>query len=134
MKTFMLAVLFTAVAVAPAAADQRKELELMQQFMTVMDGYFDVIDRTHAIASEPDKAAILQLQKLKEIFEERGELADMVKILEDVVGSAPSPTVRNAAAVMLADTLKETGSSTRAVDVLREALERNLARGERGQP
>ena len=42
------------------------------------------------------------------------------------MNDAKSPAVRNAAAMMLADALNETGQASEAVDVLKSALGANL--------
>ncbi len=98
----------------------------MRQFIGVMQGYFEVIDATHAVASDPEKSAILQLQKIEEIYKKRGDRAEAIAVLEDVLKRTKRPAVRNAAAVMLADALNETGHGTQAVNVLKQALEENL--------
>ena len=111
---------------APAYASEAAELARMQQFISLMQGYFEVIHATHAVASDPEKSAILQLQKIQEIYEERGDKAEAITVLRDVVDSTPNPTIRNAAAMMLADALNETGRASQAVEVLQSVLSTNL--------
>lgn len=118
--------LFAALGAPPAAADQAKELETMRQFLAVMDGYYAVIENVYEVSSHPDKAAIIQLQKIEEVYKERGELARAIDVLRSAVDHGKSQTIKNAAAVMLADALKETGRSDEAVKVLRRALEPHL--------
>ena len=57
-------VLCGALSTAPAQAGEAPNLDLMRQFISVMQGYYEVIDSTHAIASDPEKSAILQLHQL----------------------------------------------------------------------
>ena len=116
----------TLVIAGGAQAQQGEELERMKQFMGVMEGYYGLIDGVHDVASNPDKSAILQLQKIEEIYKARGDRAEAIAVLRDVLKRTSSATVRNAAAIMLADALNETGQSMQAVEVLREALELNL--------
>jgi tetratricopeptide (TPR) repeat protein len=125
-KLITAIVLCGALGAAPAYAAEGPDLDRMRQFIGVMQGYFEVIEATHAVASDPAKSAILQLQKIEEIYKKRGDRAEAIAVLTEVVESAGNDTVRNAAAVMLADALNETGRATQAVEVLREALARNM--------
>lgn len=114
---------------APAAFAGEAEFEMlgkMRQFIEVMQGYYALIDANHSIASNPEKAAILQMQKIQEIYKERGDSAEAVQVLRDVMETTKSDAVRNAAAVLLADTLKESGRATEAIEVLSATLERNI--------
>ncbi len=107
---------------APGAA----ELERMQQFLGVMQGYYSLIEDQYAVASDQEKSAILQMQKIEEIYKNRGDRAEAITVLRDVLERSQNPTIRNAAAIMLADALNETGRASEAVEVLRSALQTNL--------
>ena len=111
---------------AYAAAAQADNLATMQQFLGVMEGYYGIIEATYDVASDPDKSDILQMQKIEEFYKKRGDRAEAIAVLEDVLNRTKRPAVRNAAAVMLADALNETGRGTQAVEVLKQALEENL--------
>ncbi len=113
-------------AVTPVYADQMDDLATMQEFMKVMQGYYGIIHDVHGVASNPEKAAIMQLQKIEEIYKKRGDRAEAIAVLSDVVNTTKNATVRNAAAMMLADALNETGRASEAVEVLRTALDANL--------
>ena len=119
-------VLCGALGAAPTFAAEAPDLERMHQFIGVMQGYFEVIDATHAVASDPEKSAILQLQKIEEIYKKRGDRAESIAVLTEVVETTGNDTVRNAASMMLADALNETGRATQAVEVLKQALDRNM--------
>lgn len=112
----------------PAFAQQPQldNLKTMEQFISLMDGYYGLIERIHDVASDPDKSAILQLQKIEDIYKKRGDRAQAIVVLRDAMDRAKSPTVRNAAAMMLADALNETGQGSDAVSVLQQALSANL--------
>ena len=120
--------LFVGVVTMPAhAADPNAaQLEQMQSLMKVMQGYYQLIEEIHEVAQDADKSAILQLQKIEEIYKQRGDRAEAIKYMRDVLKRTTSPVVRNAASVMLADALNETGRSSQAVEVLQEALENNM--------
>ena len=131
-RTMIIGATATALlAVAPAANAQRPEdLQLMQTFLNIMTDYFEIIQSTHDIASNPEKAAIMQMQKIQEVYEERGEKARSVEVLQDVLEDSSNPTIRNAAFMMLGDTLKETGRADEALQFLRRGLDENIRAAE----
>ncbi len=122
----MTAVGLLVVAVMPATADQMDDIAKMQQFLQVMEGYYGIIEVVHGVASDPETAAIMQLQKIEQIYKSRGDRAEAIAVLSNVVETTTNPTIRNAAALMLADALNETGRASQAVEVLQAALESNL--------
>lgn len=131
-RTMIIGATATALlAVAPAANAQRPEdLQLMQTFLNIMTDYFEIIRSTHDIASNPEKAAIMQMQKIQEVYEERGEKARSVSVLQEVLEDSNNPTIRNAAYIMLGDTLKETGRADEALEFLRRGLDENIRAAE----
>ena len=121
----------TLLAVSPIVnADEFDEIELMQAFLSIMTDYFEIIESTHDIAADPEKAAILQMQKIQEVYEERGEKARSVDVLKSVLEDSNNPTIRNAAYMLLGDTLKETGRADEALNYLRRGLAENLEAAE----
>lgn len=98
----------------------------MQAFLEIMTDYMDIIEATHEISSDPGKAAILQMQKIKETFEERGEKSRAVEALKQVLENSRNPAIRNAAYFLLGDTLKESGRSAEAIELLRQGLAENV--------
>jgi predicted Zn-dependent protease len=129
MKKSLLILLLLGFGFAGGAdshAAEAEDLNRMREFMSIMEGYYAIIDGVHAVSSDKEKSAILQLQKIEEIYKKRGDRAEAINVLRDVVKRTSNETVRNAAAVMLADALNETGQASEAVEVLRTALERNL--------
>ena len=103
----------------PPSLDQ---IELMSSMIGMVREYYAVVEDVHSVAADPDKAAILQLTKLEEIYKEQGDRAEAIDVLRQVVANSKSDVVRNAAAVMLADALKETGRASQAVEVLENVL------------
>lgn len=127
MRPLMLTILMLALSAAPAVhGAESEDLGRMKEFMGIMEGYYSIIDGVHTVASDREKSAIQQLQKIEEIYKNRGDRAQAIVVLRDVVGRTSNDTIRNAAAVMLADALNETGQASEAVEVLKAALERNL--------
>ena len=135
MRTFKkIAVSMTAVAImatAPAAKAQEMEnLELMQTFLAIMSDYFEIIESTYEVSSSPEKSAIMQMQKIQEVYEQRGEKARSTDVLRQVLEDSSNPTIRNAAYMLLGDTLKETGRADEALQLLRQGLDENIAAAE----
>ena len=113
--------------VAPGAqAQQQHDLELMQTFLNIMTDYFELIESTHDISSNPEKAAIMQMQKIQEVYEARGEKARSADVLKQVLEDSNNTTIRNAAYLMLGDTLKDAGRADEALQLLRQGLEENI--------
>lgn len=126
-KTLATSLMFVAIFGAQTVqADDSDELAQMARFMTVLEGYYNIIEATYDIASDPEKAVILQMVKVKEIYEERREVGTAVKILRDVLDNSENPTVRRAAVLILSDLLNETGRSDAAVEVLTKGLEESV--------
>ena len=135
MRTFKkIAVSLTAVtllATAPAAKAQEMEnLELMQTFLAIMSDYFEIIESTYEVSSSPEKSAIMQMQKIQEVYEQRGEKARSTDVLRQVLEDSSNPTIRNAAYMLLGDTLKDTGRADEALQLLRQGLEENIKAAE----
>ncbi|MDA0707347.1 MAG: hypothetical protein O2805_12235 [Proteobacteria bacterium] len=135
MRTFRkIAISVTAVAlvaIAPGAkAQETEDLELMQTFLAIMTDYFEIIDSTHGVASNPEKAAIMQMQKIQEVYEQRGEKAHSTEVLKQVLEDSHNPTIRNAAYMMLGDTLKDTGRADEALQLLHQGLAENITAAE----
>ena len=77
------------LAFSPASrAQTTDELQLMQAFLEIMTDYFSIIESTYVINSDPEKAAILQMMKIQEVYEERGEKARSVEVLREVLNDA----------------------------------------------
>ena len=132
MRTFRnITISITAVMLfiaAPGAhAQEQKNLELMQTFLSIMTDYFQIIESTHDIASDPEKAAIMQMQKIQEVYEQRGEKARSTDVLKQVLEDSDNTAIRNAAYMLLGDTLKETGHADEAIQFLRQGLNENIA-------
>ncbi len=112
---------------APAARAQSiDDLALMQTFLEIMEDYFGIIESTHEVASNPEMAAIMQMQKIQEVYEERGNKAESVEVLLQVLEDSNNQTIRNAAYLMLGDTLKETGRADDALEYLQQGLAENI--------
>ncbi|NER80242.1 MAG: hypothetical protein F6K42_11805 [Leptolyngbya sp. SIO1D8] len=115
------------LAFAPGVrAQELSDIELMQSFLDLMTQYYDLIESTHDIAGDAEKAAIMQMQKIQEVYEERGDKARSVDVLEKVLEDSRNPTIRNAAYLMLSETLKESGRASEALELLQRGLDENI--------
>ena len=128
VKTTLLGAAAAALlAFAPAAkAQQLSDIELMQSFLDLMTQYYDLIEATHDIAGDSEKAAIMQMQKIQEVYEERGDKARSVDVLKKVLEDSRNPTIRNAAYLMLSETLKDSGRASEALELLQRGLDENI--------
>ncbi len=135
MRTFKtIAVSITAtllLAAAPGAnAQTQDDLRLMQTFLSIMTDYFEIIESTYDVASSPEKAAIMQMQKIKEVYEDRGEKVRSVEVLQEILDRSSNPAIRNAAFMLLGDTLKDAGRTDEALEYLRRGLAENIQAAE----
>ncbi|MFK8053499.1 MAG: hypothetical protein AB8F65_11050 [Woeseiaceae bacterium] len=124
----MLTILFLSLLPYPntAHASDADELKTMQSFIELMRGYYAIIEVTHSISSDPEQAAIMQLQKIKEVMDETGQRSRAAEIFRDVLSRTENRAIRNAASLLLSETLKESGDSKKAITVLLDSLEENL--------
>ncbi len=122
--TVLVTMLF--IAAPQARAQSQDDLALMQTFLAIMTDYFEIIESTHDVASNPEKAAILQMMKIQEVYEARGEKARSTEILKQTLEDTNNTTIRNAAYMLLGDTLKETGRVDEALEYLRRGLDENI--------
>ena len=115
------------LAVAPGTrAQSADDMQLMRAFLDIMTDYLTIIESTHGIASDSEKAAIMQMQKIQEVYEERGDKARSVDVLKKVLEDSRNPTIRNAAYLMLSETLKESGRASEALALLQRGLDENI--------
>ena len=117
---------FTLAAAPVSKAQSPDDLRMMQTFLSIMQDYFKIIESTHDIASDSEKSAIMKMQKIKEVYEELGKTADAVAVLREVLEESRNPAIRNAAYMMLGDTLKDTGRREEAIRLLRQGLAENI--------
>jgi len=111
----------------PANAQSADDLRTMQTFLDIMDSYFGIIESSYAISSDAEKSAIFQLQKIQEVYEDRGEKARSIDVFQDVLKRTKNPTIRNAIYMLMSDTLKETGRTDEAIRLLQQGLNENIA-------
>lgn len=127
-KTMLSTVLALTLALPlTASAQSSEDLATMQQFLGIMQNYFGIIESTYDVSSEPEKAAILQMMKIQEVYEQRGEKARAASVFRQVLEDSNNATIRNAAYMLLGDLLKETGNADQALELLERGLAENVS-------
>ena len=114
----------------PSKAEVAEEIAQIEVFLSVMQKFYELIEQVHENSDDAEKSAILQLFKIKEIYEERGEKTKAIDVYRMVLEKTDNSTIRNATTVMLGEILKETGRPDEAVEVLRSGLMENLQNAE----
>ena len=129
--TPLLAALLLALAgivTAPAQAQEPRleELEQMQVFLGLMNQFFEIIDSMYEVSDDPEKAAIFQMHKIQEVYEESGDKFRAAGVMREVLEESSNSTIRAATYLMLGDLLKESGRREEAIEVLRRGLDESL--------
>ncbi|MEM1264005.1 MAG: tetratricopeptide repeat protein [Pseudomonadota bacterium] len=114
------------VVAAPAGAQSAREVAQIQSFLELVEHYYNLIESTYQISDNPEMAAILQMQKIQEAYEDSGNKALAQDVFRRVLAESANQTIRNAAYLMLGDSLKETGRTEEAVEVYQRALAENV--------
>ena len=122
LGTALLAVCMSLAVGQPARASELEQIEMMSRFLEVMQGYYSLVNDLHEISSTPAGSMILQLQKLDEVCKDLGDRDRSIRAMREVFENTGDPVVRNAAAVLLADALKDTGRASQAAQVLETVL------------
>lgn len=108
-------------------AQSGDDLRTMQTFLDIMNSYFGIIESAYEINSDFEKAATYQLQKIQEAYEDRGEKARSIEVFQDLLKKTKNPVIRNALYMIMSDTLKETGRSDEAIELLLQGFSENIA-------
>ncbi len=66
------------------------------------------------------------MQKIQEAYEQLGQKARAADVLRSVLKDSDNTTIRNAAYMLLADNLKDTGRADEALELLRQGLAENI--------
>ena len=116
-----------ALALPPtAAAAGPKDLERGAKFMNLVTSFLEVIESTHTVYGDPEKAAIFHLHKIQELYKKNGQPKEAAAVFTNVLENSKNKTVRNSAYIMLADVLKEAGETEEAIRILKKGLAENL--------
>ncbi|MEM8983451.1 MAG: tetratricopeptide repeat protein [Pseudomonadota bacterium] len=126
LTRFAVTVAMAVALATPASAQSAREVAQIQSFLELVERYYQLIESTYQISDNPEMAAILQMQKIQEAYEDTGNKALAQDVFRRVLKESGNQTIRNAAFLMLGDSLKETGRTEEAVEVYQRALEENV--------
>lgn len=127
-RNLIAAALLTCACAGPAQAE---DLEQMAQFVGLMQNFFVLMDSMYTAASNPEHAALLQMNSLEDMYKETGNLRQMVDVYRDVIKRSSNPTVTRLARMRLADALKESGQMDEAIEVLKQAINETVEHANR---
>ncbi len=126
VRHMALALVACAVWSTSAAAQSAKELAMFDSLLSIADNYIALVVSTHDVNADDGKAAALQLQKMKEIYEDRGDVEGSEQFFRSVLAKASDRTVRNMTYMLLVDILKDAGRYDDAEALMREAIDESL--------
>jgi len=117
---------------APVYAESNipPEIEKMHAFLGLMQKFYGIVNSMDQVSADPTQAAIMQMFKIQEIYEQKGKKAEAAEIFRQVLKDSNNPTLRNAATFMLGDILKDSGQKDEAIAVLKKGLNENLKRAQ----
>ena len=130
-KTGRLTAALAMLVVLTMQPVQAQDFDEMIQFVDLMNEFFVLMDSMYAAASNPEHAALLQMNSLEDIYKETGNLRQMLDVYREVINESSNPTVRRLARMRLADALKESGQKGEAIEVLREAINESVEQANR---
>ena len=107
-------------------ADSSDEMEYYQSILEIMESYYRIIESTHSISSDSEKAAILQIHRIQKYYKEMDDYKNAIDFLQEMLEKTKNPAIRNAVYLMLGDNLEETGRPQEAINLLKQGLVENL--------
>ena len=116
------------LAPLPLGAQSVPDFDRMSGMLSLMQSFYTLMDQVHGMVESPQKAALLQMHEIEEIYKKSGEHARVIPVYRGVLERTDDPVIRALAYMKLADVLKKTGKSEESIEVLREALNESLAR------
>jgi len=119
----LVLVLFLGTSAVVKADD---DVEGMVKVVNLMDSFFGLMDSIYEMNSNNEKAALLQMHAIEDIYKDQGKPKEAVAVYKKVLKKSSNATIRNIAYSRMADVLKEAGDMDGAIDVLNDALEETL--------
>jgi len=115
--------LFLSTATAVKAQD---DFEAMASMVNLMESFLDLMNSVHDMNADNEKALLLQMHAIEEIYKEQGRHGEAVAVYRKVLDNSRNSTVRNMAYHRMADVLKESGDRKAAIEVLEAAMAESL--------
>lgn len=127
LKLFQFLLVFS-LCLPVTTVNAQEDFEMMTEMVELMDGFMDLMDSVYKMNANSEKAVLLQMHALEEIYKQQGKPGDAIKMYRRVLDSSANPTVRNMAYQRMADVMKESGDLDAAVEVLNTAMTETLRR------
>ena len=102
------------------------KMEYYQSILEIMESYYRIIESTHSISSDSEKAAILQIHRIQKYYKEMDDYKNAIDFLQEMLEKTKNPAIRNAVYLMLGDNLEETERPQEAINLLKQELDENL--------
>jgi len=125
-KPILLGLLLIAAVSSPSTVKAEDNFEAMTKMVGLMDSFFGLMNSVYEMNSDNEKAALLQMHAIEDIYKKQGKHKDAVSVYQKVLKDSNNSTIRNIAYHKMADVLKESGDLDGAVNVLNKALEETL--------
>ncbi|MEX3015303.1 hypothetical protein [Gymnodinialimonas hymeniacidonis] len=125
MKHLMLAGILSVTAVfAPVHHAQAQEAEF--EMIDLFQSYLDLAEQFVGFTTEQEATVFLAIEGVVEIYEERGEQAAAIPILQEALAQYPDDlAVRNIIRFKLRDLYRDTGQAELALAELQAIIEEN---------
>lgn len=111
----------------PAHAQSARELQTFQSFLDIVESYMGIIEASHSVNADDSKAAVAQLMKVKEIFDDQGDIDGAIVFFKRVLDKTQHRTIRNTAYSLMVDLLKEAERFDEAQDMASTALDESIS-------
>ena len=128
VKKQIITLLLITTLCLPGVTSAKEDFNAMAEMVNLMDSFFGLMDSIYSMNADNEKAVLLQMHALEEIYKQQGKHKDAVSMYRRVLDSSDNPTVRNIANHRMADVLKEAGDLDAAIEVLNGALIETLKR------
>ncbi len=125
MKHMIIAgVLGVSALLAPAQEAYAQEAEI--EMIGLFQSYLDIAEQFVGFTNEQEPTVFLAIEGVVEIYEERGEQAAAIPVLQDALAMYPDDlAVRNIIRFKLRDLYRDTGQAEAALAELQAILEEN---------
>jgi len=127
-KELLITLFFVAFLSTSTVARAEDDFEAMARMVNLMDSFFGLMDSVYEMNADNEKAVLLQMHAIEEIYKKQGRHKDAVTMYRRVLDNSKNSTVRNMAYHRMADVLKESGDLETAIEVLNAALAETLKR------
>ncbi len=121
---FIASVLSVTALFAPVHNAQAQEAEY--EMIGLFQSYLDLAEQFVDFTTEQEATVFLAIEGVAEIYEERGELAAAIPVLQEALAQYPDDlAVRNIIRFKLRDLYRDTGQADLALAELQAIIEEN---------